>query len=150
MGMADEKPKIIIDEDWKAQVQREKEEARTKTKEDQAEGGQEEARAAEQVDASFGALLQSLATQCMFALGLIAPQDAKTVTVDIPQAKFVIDTLLMLRQKTQGNLSKEEEGALKEAIAELQRVYVARAQQQQEAALKQSGIDVSDLKNPEA
>ena len=148
--MADEKPKIIIDEDWKAQVQREKEQARAKAEQAPPEGTSEEAQTTGDIDASFGALLQSLATQCMFALGLIAPQDAKSVTVDIPQAKFVIDTLLMLRQKTQGNLSKEEEGALKETIAELQRVYVARAQQQQEAALKQSGIDVNNLKNPQA
>ena len=69
--------------------------------------------------------------------------------VDIAQAKYLIDTLMMLRDKTQGNLTPEEEGVLSESISELQRVYVVRTQQAQEASLKQAGIDLNNLKNPQ-
>ena len=104
------KPKIIIDEDWKAQVQREKEEADAKIEDEpepsEAEVGEEEGLEAEN---SFAALVQSLAAQCMLALGLIAPPDVKEVTLDIGQAKYVIDILLMLRDKTKGNLTPEIE-----------------------------------------
>lgn len=145
--MSDEK-KIFIDEDWKAQVQREKELAKQKAEEEPpaAEEGEESAGGEQNIEASFAGLLQSLATQCLFALGLIAPPNAKEVTIDLVQAQFVIDTLAMLREKTKGNLTDEEDGALTEAISELQRAYVARAQQAQEAALKQSGVDMNNLR----
>ena len=95
------------------------------------------------------ALVQSLAAQCMLALGLIAPPDAQQVTLDITQAKYVIDILLMLREKTKGNLSTEEARMLTDVVSDLQRAYVARAQQAQEAALKQSGIYPSNSSSPQ-
>ena len=147
--MADDEKKIIIDEDWKAQVQREKEEAATKAS---GESGDEESAGQpgqQDEEASFLMLLQSLATQCMFALGLIAQRGSEQVMVDLGQSKYIIDTLVMLREKTQGNLTDEEKGALAEALSELQRVYVMRAQQAQEAALQESGIDMNNLKNPQ-
>jgi hypothetical protein len=141
--MADE-PKIFIDEDWKAQVQREKEEAQQKSESDPPKGEADEA-VAQPGEPSFAGLLQSLAAQCAYALGLIAQQDAKQVMVDIVEAKYCIDTLMMLRGKTKGNLTPEEEGLLANMIAELQQVYVVRAQQVQEAELKKAGIDLGNL-----
>lgn len=147
--MAEEEPKIIVDEDWKAQVQREKEQAEAKA-EEAAPAQEEEALQGDAEQANFIALVSSLATQCMFALGLIAPQEGGQVMVDIQGAKFLIDLLVVLRDKTQGNLTAEEEGAITEAIAELQRAYVVRAQQVQEATLKEAGIDMTNLRNPDA
>lgn len=146
--MADEEPKIIVDEDWKAQVQREKEQAEAKA--EKAPEAPEEAPPEGADQANFVALVSSLATQCMFALGLIAPREGGQVMVDIQGAKFLIDLLVVLRDKTKGNLTDEEEGAITEAISELQRAYVVRAQQVQEATLKEAGIDMNNLKNPDA
>ena len=84
--MSEDGPKIFIDEGWKAQVQREKEEAAKKL----AAGTEPVAGEPEQADApagdemleydpeqpSFSSLVGSLATQAMFALGLIADQVA--------------------------------------------------------------------------
>jgi hypothetical protein len=141
--MADE-PKIFIDEDWKAQVQREKEEAQHPPGPETPEGEADEA-VAPAGEPSFAGLLQSLAAQCAYALGLIAQRDAKQVVVDIVEAKYCIDTLMMLRTKTKGNLTPEEEGLLTSMIAELQQVYVVRAQQVQETELKKAGIDLGNL-----
>ncbi|HIJ64699.1 MAG TPA: DUF1844 domain-containing protein [Candidatus Hydrogenedentes bacterium] len=144
--MADQDKKIIIDEDWKSRVQREKDEARkTAGKQEQRRGPKADA-ADELPEASFSALVSSLVTQAMFSLGLIAPADAERVVVDVAQAKFLIDTLMVLRDKTKGNLTAEEESRLTQAVAELQRGYVARAQQAQEAALQGAGIDPQNLK----
>jgi hypothetical protein len=142
--MADEQPKIIVDEDWKAQVQREKEEAAKKAQAQQ-EAPERDGGAAPHPpeEASFAALVQTLAMQCAFALGLIAQRDAKQVMVDIVEAKYMIDTLMMLRTKTKGNLTPKEEGVLANTIADLQQAYVMRSQQVQEAALKQAGIDLA-------
>ena len=134
--MADE-PKIIIDEDWKSQVQREKEEAAKKAE----EAPEEQAPEAE--EASFEGLISGLAMQAMIALGVLAPRDAKEVMVDLRGAKYVIDLLIVLRDKTKGNLTPEEQGYLAESLADLQNTYVLRSQQLQDAALRQAGIDLT-------
>lgn len=154
--MADEEKKILIDEDWKAQVAREKEEARAKAEqktEDAPRTGaeakpEEKAPGEGPIEADFTGLVNSLATQGLLALGLIAAQDAKEVYVDIAQARFVIDTLMMLREKTAGNLTPEESSHITTTLAELQRFYVTRAQQVQEQTLKQAGVDLNSLRNP--
>jgi hypothetical protein len=143
--MSDE-PKIFVDEDWKAQVQREREAAQ-KAKEAAPEAGPAAAAAAPESlaedelpeGASFMSLVSSLATQCMFALGLIAQPGQQQVMVDLDQAQFLLDTMGILLEKTKGNLTPEEEGGLKQAIAELGEVYIARVQQFQEETIRTAG-----------
>lgn len=152
-----EQQKIIIDEGWKSQVQKEKEAARKAREEADAANPAQDEPAAEAPPEEQGgeplspflALVQSIATQTLFALGIIAPQGAEQVMVDIQGAKITIDMLLALHEKTEGNLTDDEKGHLTETIAELQRVYVVRAQQAQEAALKNAGIDPTNLKGGE-
>ena len=139
--MADE-PKIFIDEDWKAQVQREKEEARH-TADTSAPEGDAGAAEPQADEPSLAGLIQNLAAQCAYALGLIAQRDQQQVMVDLVEAKYCIDMLIILRTKTKGNLTPEEEGLLTNTVGELQQVYVVRAQQVQEAQLKQAGIDLT-------
>lgn len=155
--MADEEPKIFIDEGWKAQVQREKELARQKAQESASAekapagtatsgAGAADAADGDEEPTMYVALLSSLAAQAMYALGMIGSPDQKQVMVDVAQAKYVIDTLMMLRDKTKGNLTPEEQASQTEVLAELQRLYVYRVQQVQEQAMKQSGIDLGKLR----
>lgn len=138
--MADEKPRIIVDEDWKAQVQREKEEQQKEAPKSEADTGPAQAEGA-LPEASFPSLITSLAAQAVYALGLLpSSAEGQQVRVDLGQGKYIIDTLVMLREKTQGHLTPEESGQLNETIAELQRAYVVRAQQAQDAAMAQAGI----------
>ncbi len=135
--MSDDNSKIIIDEDWKTRVQREKEEAANAPEEPEAE-------AAEAPEAaSFSGLVSGLTMQGMMALGVMAPRDAKEVMVDLDQAKYIIDTLMILREKTKGNLTPEEQGLLTQTLSELQQGFVVRSQQLQEAALRRAGINPS-------
>ncbi len=129
-------PKIIIDEDWKARAQREKEEAAKKTEETPAPEQEEELLE----PASFAGLVNTFAMQGLVALGVLAPRDVKQVTVDLDEAKYIIDTLMMLREKTKGNLTPDEQGMITEALARLQQVYVMRSQQLQEAAMRDAGL----------
>ena len=162
MSNNDEK-KIFIDEDWKEQVRREKEEALLK-KQQEAEklaspstvdtspdnsGDKLSQEVDDEIDASFANLVASLAAQAMFALGVIAPQGAQQVTVNLDQAKFFLDTLTMLQRKTRGNLTKEEELHLTEALAEMEQVYEARLYQIQEQTLRNNGIDVENINHPQ-
>jgi hypothetical protein len=153
--MADE-PKIFIDEGWKAQVQREKEEAAKRATSAPEEAVSPLAAEAEvplaegddegPITANFTTLIASLATQAMMALGVMAPPGTREVMVDLDAAKFSIDTLAMLQEKTRGNLTEEESAHLEEASVELERIFVARLQQFEEQALRNAGVDPTNLK----
>ena len=131
--ISDDKPEIIIDEGWKAQIERERSEQRVEPK---AAESAEEAREEEGLTV-FESLLSSLAAQAMMALGLVTPEGEEKVMVDLGFAQHMIATLMMLQEKTKGNLLKQEEEALNEAVAELQKVFAMRAQQFQEASQNQ-------------
>jgi len=168
--MSEIKTRMFVDEDWKARVQREKEEARLK-----AEGGgasKPAPKPASKPDAAapqappesaaatdtaavenlqeanplFEGLVNMLATQAMYCLGLLGPQGQGPVTVNLEQAKESIELVMMLREKTQGNCVPAETMMLQETIAELQRLFAARVQQAQAQAMQQAGINPNNLR----
>ena len=145
--MADEDPKIIIDEDWKARVQREKEEAARAAQEApaSAERAAAEPEAREPEGASFESIVSGLAMQTLMALGAMAPEGTKEVMLDLVEAKYLIDLLMVLRDKTKGNLTPKEQGMITETIAELQQGFVVRSQQMQEATLRKAGLQPEDV-----
>ncbi len=152
--MSDDSPKIFIDEDWKSQAQREKNELASKLEAEKAnapaEGGllnPDDEGDPGMEHAPFVALVGSLATQCMFALGVIAPQGQRQVMVNLEEAAITLEMLKTLEEKTKGNLNEEEEKALTEACTELERIFTARVAQFQEQAIKESGIDLDNLRN---
>ncbi len=71
-------------------------------------------------DPRFLQFLQGVAAQALMAMGQIEGMPEP----DLRQAKMVIDTLVMIQEKTRGNLSRDEERALKGLLQELQSVYV--------------------------
>jgi len=133
--MADqEEPKIIVDEDWKSQVEREREEAEQAS--EQAEEVGEEEAGEEKADSPFDRLVGYLATQAMGALGLFTEPDGGRVPVHLDLAQFMINSLAAVRDKTAGNLEPQEEGRLTAVIADLQRAFVSCSQAVHEAALQ--------------
>lgn len=73
---------------------------------------------------SFKIFISSIAMQAMIALGkLEAPVTGKTEK-NIDQARFLIDTLIILEEKTRGNLTEEEDKLLRESVLSLKTLYV--------------------------
>ncbi|MEC8556322.1 MAG: DUF1844 domain-containing protein [Planctomycetota bacterium] len=143
--MSDEQePKIIIDEDWKSQVEREREElkAREAAEETAAEKGESEASAETtsqpedagdmppMPEASFPFLVTSLASQAVMSLGQMPGPEGQPVPVNLNHAKHFIDTLGILEEKTTGNLDEEEGKFLQETLHQIRMMYVAIQQQQ--------------------
>ena len=81
-----------------------------------------EAAAEPQLD--FFNYIASLGFQTMIFLGEMPNPMTNQVEKNLKQAKFLIDTLVILRDKTKGNLSKEEDDLLNGSIYELQLRYV--------------------------
>ena len=123
-GPRPEEEKIIIDEDWKSQVEAEKQAAR-------------EEPAAESTDAPAGEsvplppptltfLAGSLYLQGMISLGLLPGPTSDKPTLDLPQAKHAIEALEMLYAKTEGNRTPEESQEMDGMLHELRLAYVGR------------------------
>ena len=73
----------------------------------------------------------SLSFQAMIFLGEMSNPITNKEERNLKQAKFLIDTLVLIREKTIGNLTKEEGELLNGSIYELQRRFVHIAQQEQ-------------------
>jgi len=123
-----EKPKIIVDEDWKSRVQAEREATH------KAEAPAPDAPDAPDPthgqdlpipEASFSVLVTTLATQALVALGQAPAPDENKVIVNLPFAKHCVDTLAILAEKTQGNLTPAEDTLLTRFLYELRMLYVA-------------------------
>ncbi|MCJ7729413.1 MAG: DUF1844 domain-containing protein [Sedimentisphaerales bacterium] len=118
----DEK-KIIVDEDWKQQAQREKEMLAAKEEAEKQKTGQDNRRQP-LPEGDFAALISMLFTQTLFSLGFLNVKGQEKREPDLGLAKYNIDMLEMLEQKTKGNLSNDEQQALTTALNELRMAYV--------------------------
>ena len=79
----------------------------------------------EKMEASFSILAMSLASSAAMALGLAPnPQDGK-IHKDKDMAKFNIDLLVMLKDKTKGNLTGDEQRFIESVISDLQIKFVS-------------------------
>lgn len=109
-----------VDEGWKDKVEAEKKKA-----------ADEKPPAADELpQASFFTHITSLATHVMIALGEIEHPISKKAEQHLPEAKFGIDTLGVLEEKTKGNLSEDEERYLQSVLTELRMKYVQISQKQ--------------------
>jgi hypothetical protein len=78
----------------------------------------------QKVEASFSTLILSIGSTAAMGLGLAPhPQTGKTET-DLTMARFNIDLLDVLQEKTKNNLQKEESDFLNNLIADLHMKYV--------------------------
>ncbi|MCA8916101.1 MAG: DUF1844 domain-containing protein [Planctomycetes bacterium] len=112
--MSEDKPKIIVDSDWKEQAAQEKEKL--------AKESEPEQRGLPPAD--FITHCASLATQAMIFMGAIANPLTGEADIDYEQARYVVDTLAMLQEKTKGNLNSDEEATLENLIGELKLIWV--------------------------
>lgn len=121
--MSEEK-KIIIDEDWKSQVAAEKEAAKTKP----ASGGGDAdtgGTPGEYPEASFELLVSTFVTEAMVALGQFPHPATGEMAADAAHAKFAIDMVAVIADKTKGNLSPAEEQGLEGILHQLRMGYLA-------------------------
>lgn len=126
-----QKPEIIVDEDWKAQAQAEKEGLAEAEKAQAADAPAGEAAGADGrtlPPASFATLVSSMVTQVLFALGAFADPQTGRRYRNLQLAKHHIDTLSVLETKTQGNLTDDEKKLLDNALYEVRMAYVQAAQ----------------------
>ncbi|MBN2020799.1 MAG: DUF1844 domain-containing protein [Sedimentisphaerales bacterium] len=126
--MAEEKDekKIIIDEDWKQQAQKEKEVLAAAEEAEKKASEQKQRRPLPKGD--FQGLVSMLFTQTLFSLGFIQVKGEEKREPDLALAKYNIDMLDMLEEKTKGNLTDDEKQVLTNTLNELRMAYVKAAE----------------------
>ena len=116
MPAMDERNKNI-DESWKEAVEKEKTALKKEGKFVPPEP-------------DFNFFITTLALQASIFLGATPNPATNQVEKDLNQAKFIIDTLGMLKEKTKGNLSQEENNLLENLLYELRMQYVSGGTQE--------------------
>jgi len=120
----EQEKKIIVDEDWKQEAQKEKQILAAQEEAEKKEKQQEEKHRSPLPEGNLAALISMLATQALFALGLLQIKGQEERKPDLELAKYNIDMLQVLEDKTKGNLTKEEEAVLANTLNELRMGYV--------------------------
>jgi hypothetical protein len=112
---APEKPRLVVDSDWKEQAERDKE----RLARDAAPPPGRDL-----PPADFTTHAASLATQALIFMGAIANPITGKADIDFDQARYIIDTLGMLRDKTKGNLTADEQETIDNVLGELKLVWL--------------------------
>ena len=147
--MSEEDPKIVVDDDRKAQVEKEKAMAADQSGGETAaspaeptaeptadavadrpdDGAGRSASDHDVIDrpppATFETLVTMLFTQALAALGQLPGPDGQLGSVNKPFAKYFIDTLEMLGEKTKGNLSDDENKLISETLHAMRMAFVS-------------------------
>jgi hypothetical protein len=117
--------KIFIDEDWKSQVQAEKE-ANISGKEEPTNAQHDDQGPLPPPTLTF--LASTMYLQGAIAMGLLPNPVSDQPSVNISHAKHAIDMLAMLQAKTEGNRTKEESDEIEAMLHQLRMAFVSLSQ----------------------
>lgn len=104
-----------IDENWKETAEKEKENLQKQGK-------------AAVSEPDFNFFITTLSLQASIDLGQVQNPATGKKEENLTQAKFLIDTLGMLKEKTKGNLTNQESDFLENALYELRMQYISKTQ----------------------
>jgi hypothetical protein len=108
-----------VDESWKEAVGKDKK-------------GPSDAATGEMPEAGFGLFISGLMMEGLVALGEVENPVTKKKEANLAHAKFVVDTLAMIKEKTRNNLTGDETGTLEAILYDLRMRFVAKAGKQKD------------------
>ncbi len=121
-----------VDESWKDAVTNEKDSCSEHgcgcSQDGCAEGSCADGCGEGEVEVNFFNYLTSMGYQAMIFLGEIPNPMTGQNEKNLRQAKFIIDTLLLIKEKTKGNLTDQENAFIEGTLYELQMKFVELAQ----------------------
>ncbi len=106
------------DESWKEEAKREKERLDAELK------AEKERRNQFAPEPTFAQFLTGLAAQALLALGEAENPITKKTELDLPSAKYIIDVIALLKEKTTGNLDEQEQAITGQLLTDLRLKFV--------------------------
>lgn len=73
---------------------------------------------------TFSTFVLSLSTSALMQMGEIADPATGQMTKDLGLARYTIDLMIMIQEKTRGNLDHEEDNLIKSLLHDLRLAYV--------------------------
>ncbi|MEE9419569.1 MAG: DUF1844 domain-containing protein [Desulfatiglandaceae bacterium] len=128
--MAEEEKGFIIkdrrsfDEKGELKDKEPQEEEKREKEETKKQAPKEEAERPPLPEINFTSLVFSLSSSALFHCGEIADPQTGERKKDLPLAKHAIDTIAMLKEKTEGNLTEEEQKFMDNVLTDLRWRYV--------------------------
>jgi len=95
-----------------------------KNREEAARGPREESLSRGEID--FAGFILSLSTSVMIHLGEVPDPITRETVIELPLAQQTIDILAMIREKTKGNLTREEEMLFNDLLTDLRMRFVEK------------------------
>ncbi len=92
----------------------------------------------EEFNQYFLQLVLGLQSSAWMGMGKTMNPATRELKVDLNMARDSIDTLLMLKEKTKGNLTQTERGLLENAMQDLELNFIEVTKKQEEEQRKQS------------
>ncbi|MCX7927556.1 MAG: DUF1844 domain-containing protein [Candidatus Omnitrophica bacterium] len=108
-----------IDEAWKEKIDKERQQEKQNSDTSNQEG----------FEANFSFFISTLALQASIAMGVIDNPVTQQKEENLNQAKLIIDTLGILKEKTKGNLTAEEESLLENILYQLRTQYITKVRE---------------------
>ena len=108
-----------IDESWKQSAQSETPETPESSKSSEATSSE-----SQKIPLTFSSFAASIGIQCLMQLGAIGSPEKEKTAPDLNAAQEGINLLVMLKEKTAGNLTEAEADMLSQLIADLQMKFV--------------------------
>ncbi|MHC4395847.1 MAG: DUF1844 domain-containing protein [Planctomycetota bacterium] len=118
-----EEKKIIVDEDWKQEAQKEKDILTAQEKSAKEKPEEEKPERGPLPKGDLAALISMLVTQAFYSLGAIK-MEGQEKEPDLELARYNIDMLETLAEKTKGNLNENEEKVLANTLNQVRMAYV--------------------------
>lgn len=106
-----------VDESWKEEVSKEKAPRGSEVKEPPQTSREDS-------PSEFSQFLTSLAMQALIHLGVMEHPTTRTKSTDLGAAKEMIDLLILLKDKTKGNLTPAESQLMESVLNDLQVRFV--------------------------
>jgi len=126
--MAEEEKGFVIKDkrslDEKGDLREEGQEVKKEQKETKDNTREEKAKRPPLPEVNFNSLVFSLSSSAFFHLGEIADPQTGKKEKDLPLAKHAIDTIDLLKQKTAGNLTEDEQKFIDAILDDLKLRYV--------------------------
>lgn len=117
-----ELPKKKVDESWKEEANKEK----CSCGDEHAHGHNHESA----FEVNFPLFISGLMMEGAIALGEAEHPVTKKKEPNLPHAKFIIETLAMLKEKTKNNLDKDEQDILESVLYNLRMIFVTKTEEE--------------------
>jgi hypothetical protein len=129
--MAEEEKGFVIKDkrsfDEKGELKEKESEQEPKKAEQKEQAPKKESERSPLPEVNFTSLIFSLSSTALFHLGEIPDPQTGKKEKDLPLAKHAIDTIAVLKEKTKGNLTEEEQKFVENVLTDVRWRYVNAA-----------------------